>query len=155
MDRYIVTQTVILFLSCILSDKFSAPIFRLYQGIGPEFRSGKWVNPQTFRGCWWCDAQFRTYSNLSLHPVSGKSVTSDCGVYQLCVGLPWRDPNRGPVTKVVEIFGSGNAPEMSVLLPVGPEEICGARPKPRTRNGASCFWAVYSFTQRGFAPNYS
>ena len=38
-----------------------------------------------------------------------KSVTSEVGVHQLCPGLRWRDPNPGPVTKVIKIFGSGNA----------------------------------------------
>jgi len=54
-------------------------------------------------GCWWCGAKSGR-SRIFRYTHIRKSVTSNCGVYQLCPGLLWCDPNPGPVTKLAQDF---------------------------------------------------
>ena len=89
--------------------RLTGPTVRRLKLDCPEFLSGKWFAPQTFRGVLLVRPKNPDGPGFCVTPRIRKSVTSECGVYQVCPGLRWCDPNPGPVTKLAKIFGSGNA----------------------------------------------
>ena len=67
----------------------------------------KWVSAANVPGGAGGAAQNSGRAKSFVTPISGNTLHRNCGVYQLCPGVPWCDPKRGLVTKLDQDFWVG------------------------------------------------